>query len=99
VPSWSWDGAGLSDSAAQACRARIFFPGAVYNFGPDAFPLLAEDAPQRPQTRKGAIRVEMETSLRAAAEQGVRVLILRAGDWFGPVTVRPPPRSARCVSA
>jgi nucleoside-diphosphate-sugar epimerase len=73
-------------AAAKASGARIFFPGTVYNFGPDAFPLVAEDAPQRPLTRKGAIRVEMETCLRLAAGQGVQVLILRAGDWFGPDT-------------
>jgi nucleoside-diphosphate-sugar epimerase len=71
-------------AAARASGARIFFPGTVYNFGPDAFPLVGEDAPQRPKTRKGAIRVEMEAALRAGAEQGVRTLILRAGDWFGP---------------
>ena len=71
-------------AAATASGARIFFPGTIYNFGPEAFPLVAEDAPQRPATRKGAIRVEMEQALRAASERGVRVLILRGGDWFGP---------------
>jgi nucleoside-diphosphate-sugar epimerase len=73
-------------AAAQASGARIFFPGTVYNFGPETFPLVGEDAPQHPLTRKGSIRVEMEACLRAAAGQGVRVLILRAGDWFGPQT-------------
>jgi nucleoside-diphosphate-sugar epimerase len=71
-------------AAALAVGARIFFPGTVYNYGPDVFPLVAEDAPQHPLTRKGKIRVEMEARLRTASEQGVRVLILRAGDWFGP---------------
>ncbi|MEI9964656.1 MAG: NAD(P)H-binding protein [Caulobacteraceae bacterium] len=33
-------------AAARAAGARIFFPGTVYNFGPDAFPLVPEDAPQ-----------------------------------------------------
>ncbi len=56
----------------------------MYNFGPDVFPLVAEDAPQHPRTRKGAIRVEMEACLRAASDHGVRTLILRGGDWFGP---------------
>ena len=73
-------------AAARASGARIFFPGTVYNFGPDTFPLVAEDAPQQPLTRKGQIRVEMESRLRAAARQGVKVLNLRAGDWFGPET-------------
>jgi len=73
-------------AAAKASGARIVFPGTVYNYGPDAFPLLREDSPQHPRTRKGKIRVEMEDRLRRASEEGVRVLILRAGDFFGPVT-------------
>ncbi len=71
-------------AAAKSARARIVFPGTVYNFGPDALPLVAETAPQRPKTRKGAIRVAMEDRLRAAARSGVPVLIVRAGDFFGP---------------
>jgi nucleoside-diphosphate-sugar epimerase len=73
-----------SIAAARASGARILLPGTVYNHGPDAFPLLGEDSPQRPLTRKGAIRVEMERRLRAAAGAGVRSLIVRAGDFFGP---------------
>jgi nucleoside-diphosphate-sugar epimerase len=71
-------------AAAMAEGATIVLPGTVYNFGPDAFPVLAEDAPQHPQTRKGAIRVELEARLERASTQGARVLIVRAGDFFGP---------------
>ena len=71
-------------AAAKASGARILFPGTVYNFGPDAWPFLREDSPQHPKTRKGAIRVEMERRLKAAAAEGVRSLIVRAGDFFGP---------------
>jgi len=70
--------------AAKASGARILFPGTVYNFGPDAWPFLREDSPQHPKTRKGAIRVEMERRLKAAAAEGVPSLIVRAGDFFGP---------------
>ena len=73
-----------SIAAAKAQRATLLLPGTVYNYGPDAFPLLDEESPQHPQTRKGTIRVEMEHRLRAASEQGCRVLIVRAGDFFGP---------------
>jgi len=73
-------------AAAKASGARIMFPGTVYNYGPDAFPLLREDDPQHPRTRKGAIRVEMEEKLRRASGEGVRVLIVRAGDFYGPHT-------------
>jgi nucleoside-diphosphate-sugar epimerase len=71
-------------AAARASGARIVFPGTVYNFGPDAFPKLTESSPQNPATRKGAIRVAMERRLEAAARDGVRTLIVRAGDFFGP---------------
>lgn len=71
-------------AAARAAGARIVFPGTVYNFGPDAFPLVGESSPQRPTTRKGAIRVAMEQRLAEVAREGVRVLVVRAGDFFGP---------------
>lgn len=71
-------------AAARASGARIVLPGTVYNYGPETFPLVAESAPQRPLTRKGAIRVRMEQALREAADGGVRSLIVRAGDFFGP---------------
>ena len=73
-------------AAAKSVGARIVLPGTVYNFGPDAFPVLREDSPQHPTTRKGAIRVEMERRLEAAAGAGASVLIVRAGDFFGPNT-------------
>jgi nucleoside-diphosphate-sugar epimerase len=73
-------------AAARAVGATIVLPGTVYNFGPDAMPLLTEESPQNPVTRKGAIRVEMERRLRKASKTGVRVLIVRAGDFFGPTT-------------
>lgn len=71
-------------AAARACGARIVLPGTVYNYGHDAFPLLREDSPQHPCTRKGEIRAEMEHRLQVASEAGTRVLVLRCGDFFGP---------------
>jgi nucleoside-diphosphate-sugar epimerase len=72
-------------AAARAQGATIVLPGTVYNYGPDAFPLLTETSPQRPHTRKGAIRVELERRLQTAAEHAdCRVIIVRAGDFFGP---------------
>jgi nucleoside-diphosphate-sugar epimerase len=71
-------------AAARAQHARIVLPGTIYNFGTDAFPVLSEYSPQAPHTRKGRIRVEMETRLREATAHGVRALIVRAGDYFGP---------------
>lgn len=71
-------------AAARDVGARILLPGTVYNYGPDVFPNVTEESPQNPVTRKGKIRVEMERRLKAASEEGVPVLIVRAGDYFGP---------------
>ncbi len=71
-------------AAARAAGARILLPGNIYNYGPDAFPDLNETSAQNPITRKGAIRVEMERRLSVAATAGTLVLVVRAGDFFGP---------------
>src|SRR3990167_6609751 len=71
-------------AAAQAVGATIVLPGTVYNFGPSAFPVLREDYPQEPLTRKVAIPVQMEEHLQAASRQGCKVIVVRAGDFFGP---------------
>ncbi len=71
-------------AAARASGARILLPGTIYNYDPAEQPLIDETAPQRARTRKGRIRVEMEARLEAAAGDGARSLILRAGDYFGP---------------
>ncbi|WP_182282980.1 NAD-dependent epimerase/dehydratase family protein [Comamonas testosteroni] len=70
--------------AAQANGATIVLPGTVYNYGPSALPTLHEDSLQQPVTRKGAIRVEMERRLQQASSRGCRVIVVRAGDFFGP---------------
>ena len=72
-------------AVAAALGATVVLPGTVYNYGPDALAApIGEDAPQRPLTRKGAIRVELERRLEIASRQGARVIIVRAGDFFGP---------------
>lgn len=71
-------------AAAIRERATVVLPGSVYNYGPDAFPLLREDSPQRPLTAKGAVRVDLEQRLEAATTRGARGLVVRAGDFFGP---------------
>lgn len=70
--------------AAKASGARILLPGTIYNYGRDAFPMLREDSPQRATTHKGKIRIALEQKLEAAAREGVRSVILRLGDFFGP---------------
>lgn len=72
-------------AAARDTGARILLPGTVYNYAPDMAGPIGETAPQQPATRKGAIRVMLERRLEDAAAAGhARVLIVRAGDYFGP---------------
>jgi nucleoside-diphosphate-sugar epimerase len=70
-----------SIAAALANDARLALPGTIYNYDPRNSPVIGPDSPQRPNTRKGAIRVQME---QAIEQSGARAVILRAGDFFGP---------------
>lgn len=70
-----------SIAAARATGARLALPGTIYNFDPQHTPIARPNSPQHPDTHKGTIRVEMERRIQAS---GVRALILRAGDFFGP---------------
>jgi len=45
-----------SIAAARASGAKLVLPGTVYNFGPDAFPVLRENSPQNPVTVTSASR-------------------------------------------
>lgn len=76
----------LRHGAAVAAQldAHFMLPGNVYNFGAKMPPLLRANTPQRPTTRKGEIRVAMETELHhRSAHNGLRATVLRAGDFFG----------------
>lgn len=70
-------------AARAAGGARIVLPGTIYNFDPGTTSLIGTDTPQRPNSRKGMIRVALEKRLEQAAPE-VPTLILRAGDFFGP---------------
>jgi nucleoside-diphosphate-sugar epimerase len=70
--------------AAKIADARILMPGTVYNFGAQAPRVVDENSPHVPTTRKGQVRVEMESKLQQASLQGVRSIVVRAGDFFGP---------------
>jgi len=90
--NWAGQVLPMIDNTIAAARAsgapgmRIVLPGTVYNFAPETFPVLRETTAQQPLTRKGRIRVELERRMQAASADGVRSLIVRAGDFFGPHT-------------
>jgi nucleoside-diphosphate-sugar epimerase len=71
-------------AAAKASGARLVQPATVYNFDPILTPVVTEDTRQKPRGPKGQIRMQMEQRLQEASREGVKVLILRAGDFFGP---------------
>lgn len=71
-------------AAARAAGARILLPGTIYNYDPAAHAVVDETTRQDARTRKGRIRMTMEARLEMAAGEGVRSLVLRAGDYFGP---------------
>jgi len=71
-------------AAAKSSNARILMPATIYNFGADAPRMLKENSPQVPTTRKGQVRIEMELQLQKASLHGVRSIVVRAGDFFGP---------------
>jgi len=75
--------AGYAIETARRLSAVLMFPGNVYNFGKSMPPLLLENSAQKPSTRKGRIRVEIENALREAAGAGLRSVVIRAGDFFG----------------
>jgi nucleoside-diphosphate-sugar epimerase len=72
-------------AAAKAVDATLLFPANVYVYSTATNALVDETSPRNPTTRKGQVRLEMEQMLeRAAREDGVRVIAVRAGDFFGP---------------
>lgn len=90
LPYASWDRGRKEAQMARVLEAMgtngktMLFPGNIYNYSAtDRY--VTPDLPQRPQTPRGEIRKRIEDSYRAAAERGdLQVIILRAGDFFGP---------------
>ncbi len=70
-------------AAAEANGATLLFPGSVWNYGRGMPPVLDENTPMHPTTRKGGMRVEMEHRIQEACDRGMRAIVLRAGDFFG----------------
>jgi nucleoside-diphosphate-sugar epimerase len=89
VPFTQWTSSAmpLAETAIAAAReagATLLFPGNLYLYGTRIPAIVDETTPVHPISRKGEIRAAIEARLRAAAEQeGVRVIILRSGDYFG----------------
>ncbi|GAA5179656.1 SDR family oxidoreductase [Niveibacterium umoris] len=70
-------------AAARASRATLMLPGNVYNFGAKLPAVLTETTPEQPDTPKARQRIALEGQMRAASREGVRSIVIRAGDFFG----------------
>ena len=70
-------------AAGRTSGATLLVPGNVYVYGREPGP-WGPQTPQRPVSRKGAIRVRMEAEYRAAADKGQQVILLRGGDFLDP---------------
>ena len=70
-------------TAGMASGATVIVPGNVYVYGDQPGP-WGPDTPHRPVARKGAIRAAMEAEYRTASAKGLRVIILRGGDFIDP---------------
>lgn len=80
---WEEDALSLNDNAVTVARelgATLMLPGNVYNYGHSIPSVINDDTMERPSTRKGEIRCEMEARMRNGS---TRSIVVRAGDFFG----------------
>jgi nucleoside-diphosphate-sugar epimerase len=68
---------------AQRLGAVFMLPGNLYNFGESMPPRLTEETPERPSNDKGTLRRDMEAEMANRAAQGLRSIVVRAGDFYG----------------
>jgi len=73
----------VSLAVANQEAMSFLFPGNVYVYDPQQGPSFLENSPKKSITAKGNIRIQMEALLAEAAQNGLKVLLLRAGDFFG----------------
>jgi nucleoside-diphosphate-sugar epimerase len=88
VPYADWErlAPALADTAiaaARESRATLIFPGNLYNYGAGMPARIDETTSMHPTSRKGTIRVAIETRMREAAEGGLRTIVVRTGDYLG----------------
>lgn len=70
-------------AVAEEAGATLIYPGNLFNYGRRMPALIDENTPMKPTTRKGRLRTEAEYRLAVMSERGLKVIILRAGDFFG----------------
>ena len=85
--AWQQEAPALMQAALElslALEATLLFPGNVYPYGATMPALLAPTTALRPSSAKGQVRAALEQQLRHACQtQGLRAVLIRAGDFFG----------------
>lgn len=73
-------------AAARTHGFRLVMFDNVYPYGPAPLQVpMREDHPQQPVSRKGRLRKALDDRLwRAAREEGLKLLIARSADFYGP---------------
>ena len=71
--------------AAERLGALFMLPGNVYGYGEGMPSVLREDTPERPTTKYGRLRVQLEGEIagRVAKCGRLRAVIIRSGDFYG----------------
>jgi nucleoside-diphosphate-sugar epimerase len=92
LPYHQWTGGRMEAQHQRVIEAlgttgkTLLLPVSIYNYAATDR-VVTPDLPQRPQTPRGEIRVRVENLYREAAARGdLRLLMIRAGDFFGPGT-------------
>lgn len=89
LPYHQWDKGRIEAQLQRLLDAlspgqTLLHPGNIYNYAATDR-VVTPDLEQHPETPRGAMRVRMEHMLKgAAAARGGQVIVLRAGDFFGP---------------
>ncbi|MEO7221453.1 MAG: NAD-dependent epimerase/dehydratase family protein [Devosia sp.] len=93
LPYAAWDKGRMEAQMGRVLEAlgtsgkTMLFPANIYNFN-QTNRVMTPGLVQKPQTPRGAIRVQVEGMFRDAALRGdIQTIILRAGDFFGPHSV------------
>ncbi len=73
----------LGMEIAQQLDASFMLPGNVYNYGEGMPSVLTEQTAQHPSNRKGVLRRRLESEMSDRAPEGLRSIVLRAGDFYG----------------
>ena len=87
VDVWTRDWPVIMQNVIGACLAHhcklVFFDN-VYLYDRSAIPHMRENSPVNPPSRKGKVRKQIVDMLENAQARGLRALIARSADFYGP---------------